>query len=286
MVVLLSAAAVLAGYGSHVATLIAFSFREDQYSYIVLIPIVSLALIHRRRRVIFAQAQWAVGPGLTLIAIGLAGSALGARLWPPDSVSFLSAMTACLWLVLVGTLTLGYGTRVVRSALFPILFLALIVPVPPRLLQGASLILQKASCELTYLLMTLGGTPVLQKGFVLTTPETSIQVAEQCSGIRSTLGLLIGSLVAGHLFLQSTWKRTLLALCVIPVSIFKNAVRIVTLYWLGVRTDQRFLTGELHHYGGIPFSVLAIGILGPLLWALRRSEMTPIVPSSPRFVRR
>jgi exosortase len=267
--------AVLAGYWSPLANLIGFSFAQDQYSYIVLIPVVSLALVLRQRAAIFSEVQWAFLRGAALIVLGLAGTALRARLGPPDSTASLSATTACVWALLVGIFTLCYGTRAVRAALFPIIFLLLMVPVPERLLDGATLLLQKASCQLTHLLMTLGGTPVLQKGFVLFTPEGSIEVAEQCSGIRSTLGLLIGCLVATHLFLRSAWRKSLLAVSVVPVSIFKNALRIVTLYWLGVHTDRRLLTGEMHRHGGIPFSLVALGILGPLMWLLRRSEGSP-----------
>jgi exosortase len=264
--------AALAGYGRELGNLINFSFVRDQYSYIVLIPLVSLALVLRERAALFAKISWALLPGMSLIVLGLAGAVLSTYALPANSIASLSTAAAGAWTVLVGIFALCYGTRAVRAGLFPILFLALVVPIPERLLDGASVLLQKATCQLTYLLITLAGTPVLQNGFVLSTPLGGIEVAERCSGIRSTLGLVIGSIVAGHVFLRSAWKKTLLASSVIPVSIFKNALRIVTLYWLGVHTDQRFLTGELHREGGIPFSGLALGFLGPLLWVLYKSE--------------
>lgn len=263
--------AVLASYSQQLADLVTFSFAQDQYSYIVLVPLASLALGFRERAAIFSEVHWALVPGMTLIFLGLAGTVLQERVWPAESAASLSATTGCIWALVAGIFTLCYGTRAVRAALFPIMFLLLMVPVPERALDSASLFLQKASYQLTYLFMTLARTPVLQKGFALITPEGSIEVAAQCSGIRSTLGLLIGSLVAGHLFLRSTWKCGVLALSVIPVSIFKNALRIVVLYWLGSHTDQYLLTSLLHHYGGIPFSMVALGVLGPLLWLLRRT---------------
>jgi exosortase len=273
---LLLIATVLASNWRSLADLYTFSFAHDQYSYIVLIPVVSLALVLRERAAICSDARWAFLPGIAVIALGLAIAVPRAHLWRANFASSLSATAACVWLLAVGTFVVCYGTRALRAALFPIMFLALIVPIPGSLLEIASVLLQKASCQLTYLLMTLSGTPVLRSGFVLSTPLGGIKVAEQCSGIRSTLGLLIGSIVAGHLFLRATWKKTLLASCVIPISILKNALRIVTLYWLGVNTDQRFLTGELHHYGGIPFSALAVVILGPLLWVLHKSDRRPL----------
>ncbi len=270
---LLLVTAVLASYWRNLANLVSFSFARDQYSYIILIPVVSVALVLRERVAVLAQVSWAFLPGIALILLGLAGSVLQTYVSRSNSTESMPVGVACVWVLLIGTFALCYGTRAVRAALFPILFLALMVPIPERLLDSASVLLQKASCQLTYLLMTLAGTPVLRNGFVLSTPLGGIEVAQQCSGIRSTLGLLIGSVVAGHVFLRSAWRKTAFAAAVVPVSIFKNALRIVTLYWLGVHTDQRFLTGELHRRGGIPFSVLALGILGPLLYLLYKSDV-------------
>lgn len=215
-------------------------------------------------------------PGVGLIATSIAGTVLQRRLWPTGSTASLSAATAWILLLFIGIFILCYGTRPVRAAHFPILFLILMVPIPKPALDRMTVLLQRASCETTYLLMTLGSAPVLRNGFVLSLERGSIEVARECSGIHSTIGLLIGSIVAGHLFLRSGWKKAFLAFSVVPVSIFKNAVRIVCLYWLGTHTDKRFLTGELHRYGGIPFSLVALAILGPLLWMLRKSDIEPI----------
>jgi len=266
-------AAVVASYWGNLASLIAFSFAQDLYSYIILIPVVSLALVLRKRSAIFAEVRWAFLPGMSLIAAGLVGTVLWPHVRSGNSTASLSAGAACVVTLVIGSFVLCYGRSAARAALFPLLFLVLIVPIPGQLLDSVTVVLQKASCHLTYLLMTIAGTPVLRNGFVLSTPLGGIEVAEQCSGIRSTLGLLIGSIVAGHLFLRSGWKKTLFASSVVPVSIFKNALRIVTLYWLGVHTDQQFLTGELHRRGGIPFSLLALGILGPLLYLLHKSDV-------------
>jgi exosortase/archaeosortase family protein len=61
-------------------------------------------------------------------------------------------------------------------------------------------------------------------------------------------------------------------LLTIPVVIFKNAVRIVTISSLGVYLDRGFLHGNLHKYGGLPFSLLAILILFLVLITLRKAE--------------
>ena len=84
--------------------------------------------------------------------------------------------------------------------------------------------------------------------------------------------MFIGSIVAGYLTLRSGWSRASFALVTIPIVIFKNAVRIVTLSWLAVYVDSGFLYGRLHHYGGLPFSLLALVLLAPVLFLLVRTE--------------
>jgi exosortase/archaeosortase family protein len=79
-------------------------------------------------------------------------------------------------------------------------------------------------------------------------------------------------IVAGHLILRSSWSRASFALLTIPIVIFKNAVRIVTISWLGVYVDSGFLYGRLHRYSGLPFSLLALALLAPVLLLLVKTE--------------
>jgi len=98
-------------------------------------------------------------------------------------------------------------------------------------------------------------------------------VAEQCSGIRSSLSLFIVSIVTGYLFLQTVSRRVILAIAVFPISVVKNALRIMTMTLLANQVDPRFLTSHwIHTSGGIPFFALALALFIPLVWMLRKSE--------------
>jgi exosortase/archaeosortase family protein len=56
------------------------------------------------------------------------------------------------------------------------------------------------------------------------------------------------------------------------IAMFKNSIRIVTLSLLGNYVDPVILTSSLHREGGTPFFVLALLLLAPILFLLRRSE--------------
>jgi exosortase len=152
------------------------------------------------------------------------------------------------------------------------LFLLLMIPLPTVALDSIVLALQKGSAVVTYALFKLFGVPVFWQHFKFLLPGVEIEIAEECSGIRSSLALFITSLVAGHVFLQSTWRRVAFSLFTVPVVIFKNAVRIVTISCLGVYVDPGFLHGQLHRYGGLPFSLVSLAILVPFLLLLQTGE--------------
>jgi len=165
-----------------------------------------------------------------------------------------------------------FGRRAAREALFPLLFLGFTIPFPAVLLDWAVRVLKRGSTEMVEALFTLTGTTFHREGFVFTLPSVSIEVADECSGIRSTIALLLTTLLAGHAFLSTGWKKAVLVVAILPLTILKNGIRIVGLTLLAVHVNPSFLTGQLHHEGGIVFFVMALVMLEPLFYLLRKSE--------------
>ena len=122
-------------------------------------------------------------------------------------------------------------------------------------------------------LFKLAGVPVLRKGFsLLAAGRGDRGFAMQCSGIGSTASLLIAGLLAGRVFLPSTSRTILPALCIVPLMIFRNVVRIVAISLLGVLDRSHFFDSFHHRYGGLAVSALAVGLLLPVIWILPKSE--------------
>ena len=174
-----------------------------------------------------------------------------------------------IWL---GAFLLCYGSRATRAAAFPLLFLLLVVPLPEAVLEKTIYLLQQGSTEIAYLLFKLVQVPVFRQGFVLSLPSVSIEVAKECSGIRSSMALFITCLLAVHLFLHTHWKMAFFVLLALPLAIIKNGIRITTLTLLAIYVDPSFLTGNLHHDGGVVFFLLTLAILAPVLLLLQKSE--------------
>ncbi|HEY7617725.1 MAG TPA: exosortase/archaeosortase family protein, partial [Terriglobales bacterium] len=184
----------------------------------------------------------------------------------------LAAAAAAIVLAWAAGFVLFYGVRCARAALFPWAMLLLAIPLPPSLVEVAEIGLQRGSAEVTYQIFQLTGTPVFREGLIFSLPGFAIEVAQQCSGIRSAISLLITSLTLGHLFLRSGWSKAWCVLLTIPIAIVKNAVRIATLALLGMYVSQDYLHGSLHHRGGPVFSLLSLALLLASLWVLRKRE--------------
>jgi exosortase len=188
---------------------------------------------------------------------------------------YLSLVMFSFLLCFIGGFIVFYGTRPFRKAMFPLLFLIFIVPIPTPILEPLIRILLIGSANTSYAIFNFLDVPVYRDGFIFELTGITVEVAKQCSGIRSTLALFITSVIAGHLFLRTGRRRIILSLCIFPITIFKNSLRIVTITLLASYVDPSWITNSwLHKAGGKPFFILALLFLAPVLWFLLRGEKT------------
>lgn len=254
--------------------LLSSATQGDYYSHIPLIPLASGYLIFLRRERIFKDLKYSHSLGFPVTALGALLYEFGRHhrdgLIPNDYSSLMMFSVVVFW---IGGFILFFGTRAARMAIFPLLFLAFMIPVPPTVMDRVIHLLLIGSTEVTYALFGLIGIPVSREGFVFQLPGISVEIAKQCSGIRSSMALLITGILAAHFFLKSAWKKALLVFAIFPIAILKNGIRIVTMSSLAIYLDEKFITqGFLHKSGGFVFYLPALSLLGLILWVLKKSE--------------
>jgi exosortase len=251
-------------------SLASLSFHDELASHILLIPVISAFLIYFQRKRIFRTPSYCplIGVPMLLVAVILwyiPKTPLSAL----QNTDRLAAAATLIVLTWIAVFILFYGPSSFKAAAFPLLFLFLISPIPVSVAEHIVLVLQKGSADTCYALFRLIGVPVIRHGFQFSLPGIDIEVAEQCSGIHSALSLFIAGLLAEHALLRDNWKKACFILCIFPIAIFKNAVRIVIIAWLGIHVNPDFFHGQLHRQGGLPFSLLSLALMGVLLWLLR-----------------
>lgn len=256
-----------------------FSLKTSLFSHLPLIPVVSAWWIWRRaggEQVLRARPS----PGWAALAAAVAGllvsgywlglAGRGRATLP--MAEYLCLMTVAYLAALLAAALLTLGARVVKAFRFPVLFLAFMVPWPQGLVDGVETALQLASAEAAHWLLVLSGVPVLRDGLVFKLPGLTFEVAQECSGIRSSLVLFITSVLGARLLLRTRWRRWVLVLVVLPLGVLRNGFRILTLGWLTVNVNPAVIDSPLHHSGGPIFFALSLGPFFLLLWWLRRSE--------------
>jgi len=135
------------------------------------------------------------------------------------------------------------------------------------------LLIAGASVYVTSALFTVLQVPFIREGVTFYLPAFTLVVGPECAGWRSSLALIILSLVAGHLFLKKVSNKILLVAVAIPLIIIKNGVRIVLLYYIAYYLDERFMeSGFLHRSVGYFMFVLVLILMGFLLWSLEKKE--------------
>ena len=256
--------------------LVRFALHNELYSHILLVPFVSLYLAWLKKDKLLHDSSPEPKLALLPLAAGLV-SILGflalhscLQLAPVDSLAW---NVFSFFLLFIGVCLLSLGRQTVRTLAFPVAFLIFLVPFPVIINHAIESFLQHRSADAAELLFNLVGTPLLRRGVDFHLPGFSLQVAPECSGIRSTLVLFISSLVAGQLFLRSPWKRMVFALAVVPLGIFRNAFRIVVIGELCVHVDPGFIDSPIHHRGGPVFFVISLFPFLLLLFLLRRTDL-------------
>jgi exosortase len=273
---ILLAVSLLCGWRVLIDTF-ALSLRNDEYTYILLILPVSVVLIFLERRSLRKMATLSIRTGTALLAIAALTTCLawGWSAWlAPDALLSMRMFALVLWWV--GAFVLCYGSEAARSLLFPLLFLFGMVPFPQSVVNVIVALLQQWSAWAAHMFFAGFGVPVVQNGVVLAIPGLTVQVAEECSSIRSSSMLLVTTMVLAQLLLRSPWRKALMIGLAIPLSVAKNGLRIFTIAMLGTRVDPGYLTGELHRQGGIVFFGIALIVVLALLWIFRKGEHLPL----------
>jgi exosortase len=167
---------------------------------------------------------------------------------------------------------LFFGARWMAAHVFPTAFLLFTIPLPDAVVEWLEWASAAASAETAAWLFTATGTPLMRSGPILALPGITLEVARECSGIRSSWALFITAVLASHVILQSPWRRVALVAFVIPLGILRNGFRILVIGLLSVNVGPHMIDSFIHRRGGPIFFALSLVPLFLLALWLRRQE--------------
>ena len=259
-------ATVLLGYmyADSVAFLFGHWTGSEDYSHGMFVPLISLFLIwqarHRIAKAGIENSWW----GLAVISAGLF------LYWIGEFASLYVLQHVSLWMVIVGLVIALIGVHGARTIAFPLSYLVTSIPLPVFLYAALSSQLQLWSSALGVGCLQLVGVTAFREGNVIDLGPVQLQVVEACSGIRYLLPLTSLALLCAYLFKDRMWKRVLIVLSSIPISILVNGFRIgmigVLVEWYG----QGAAEGFYHLFEGWVLFMASLGLLILEMWVLAR----------------
>jgi len=248
---------------------------NDNYSHGYLIPPLAGYLIWERRQQLRAVPPNGTWFGLVVVLgslLLLLAGRLGAEL-------FLTRM-ALLGTLVGGVLfVLGWGH--LRMLVFPLGVLLLMIPIPAILFNQVVFPLQLVASRAGEAALSGAGIPVLREGNIIILANTTLEVAEACSGIRSLVSLLTLAIVFGYFTDSRPGVRLAIALSAIPVAIAANALRVagtgIAAHYYGSAAAEGFF----HSFSGWIVFIAAFAMLFGVIRVLRWLMPEPIQPRDP-----
>ena len=238
------------------------------FSHGFLIPIVSFYFVYEKRKQLSTLSPSSNWIGLGLIIFGILLLLLG------NLATEYFTMRFSLLVVLGGILLFLLGREFFKNLLFPLIFLIFMIPIPSILMDRITFPMQLFASKMASLSLYFFGIPVLREGNVMLLANTSLEVAEACSGIRSLISLLALSVVFAYISQKATWKRILLVLSTFPIAIIANAARVSGTGVLAHHYGDKVAQGFFHGFSGWILFVVAfvcLFVVGSLLSRIKRS---------------
>ena len=263
-----SAALVIALLGYLYADSLVFLFGSwigsEDYSHGMFVPLISLFLIWQARHCIAEAGAGNSWWGLAVIVAGLV------LYWVGELATLYVLQHVSLWIVIVGLVIASIGVCGARTIAFPLSYLLTSIPLPVFLYASLSSQLQLWSSALGVGCLQLVGVTAFRDGNVIDLGPLQLQVVEACSGIRYLLPLASLALLCAYLFKDRMWKRVVLVLSSIPISIVVNGFRIgmigILVEWYG----QGAAEGFSHLFEGWLLFMASLGLLIFEMWVLSR----------------
>lgn len=258
--------------------LIQLALNTELHSHIILIPVVSVYFAWIKKDTLPAASPprkaLAIAPGLAAAALLICSWTTGNFEAAEDALA-LSTLAYVL-LIITAALFLN-GLNTLKKQFFSLWFLIFLVPMPLVIQDWVNTFFQYTSAEVSHQMVKSANIPIFRPHpLTFELPTIEIYVAPSCSGIRSSLVLLITSIVAGELFLQSKWKRWLLVFFIIPLAIARNGFRIFTISYLCVNIGPHMIDHWIHHKGGpFFFGLSLIPFFALLYWLWKKESKQP-----------
>lgn len=254
----------LVAYAGGVAGLIDRWTRQEEYSHGFFIPLILLWLLWQRRDALRASLAAPSWYGLLLLMIAVAMLMLG------ELTAILILAQYGFILSLVGLVFCLGGMPLARVTILPIAFLIFAIPLPYFVDSQLSWRLQLLSSQIGVGVLRGLGISVFLEGNVIDLGIYKLQVVEACSGLRYLYPLMSIGFLMAYMYQAPLWRRVVLFLTTIPVTVLMNSLRIAAVGVLVQRWGSGMADGFMHYFEGWIIFIACLATLLAEIWLFER----------------
>lgn len=237
--------------------------KQEEYSHGFLIPLVSLYILWEKRLMIATEYRSGSWLGTPVILIALVITFIG-------EISALYILVQYAFLLLLAGFSITALGKAAKHTFIPIVLLAFAIPLPYFLEAVLTARLQLWSSEIGVMFIKMMGIPVYLSGNVIDLGAYKLQVVEACSGLSYLFPLTCLGFIAAYFYQAPLWKRAILFLSTVPITILMNSFRIGVTGWLVNGWGISHAEGFLHDFEGWIIFVACAAILALEIEILER----------------
>ncbi|MCL2790714.1 MAG: exosortase/archaeosortase family protein [Desulfobulbus sp.] len=243
----------IALYHSIVISMAQDWLKNDNYSHGFLIPLISGYMVWSMKDELRRLALQPVNWGILVLVAGLG------QLYIAKVGSEYFLQRSSIILVLLGIVLFLAGTATARKVIVPLMYLLFMVPLPAIIWNKIAFPMQLFASAVTEVVIRAIGIPVLREGNVLYLAQTTLEVVDACSGLRSLTTMFALSAAFSWFSVLSTTKKWILFLAAAPIAILANIVRLTGTAGLASLYGEKAAQGFLHDFSGL--FVFVVGLL-------------------------
>ena len=224
---------------------------DDNYSHGFLIPFITGYLIFQKRKKLSEISLNPSNFGIALIVISLLFfiiTNIGAELF---TIRF------SMLLVILSTIVFLAGWEFAGVLFLPVFYLIFMIPLPAIIWNKIAFPLKIFATKMAAIVIKFIEIPVYREGNIIHLSNTTLQVVDACSGLRSLTSLLALTAAFALISDHSRINKFILFVSAVPIAIFVNIVRLSSTAALASRFGPQVAKGFLHEASGIVVFVLA-----------------------------
>ena len=248
------------------------TYQPSDWGHIFVVPLIAFWFVWLRRDELLAKPLRPSWSGVAILVLGIIIYMI-AMMGPKHLIHHLTRSFG-VFVTSFGLVILFLGWQSLRVVGFPFAYLFVFgIVISDRIMTPITYELQDISAKGAWLVLYLMGYDTDLSGNTLTLFENGqsfpLNVAEACSGMRMLVAFLALGTAMAYVGLSRPWQRTLLILLGVPVAIFVNVLRVVTLGLLS-RYDSDFASGDFHTFIGLVWLFPAFIVFILLMWVVRK----------------